>query len=297
MVGTLAAVAFNSFRLSTLTLVGGLAAAGMLALTFVAERALPIRVIPEKHLHPLFPAEASPIYTKWNGFSRIDVYNASTLNRESPDPGFYSLIIDCGAAGTGMHDLSMGVQNYLHQASDYHPAGVAYVGKEHPKVLIIGSGAGREVLEALYFGASSITAVEINPIITDIVTKRMADHWGGLFEQPEVTGHRRKEKYDLIVSVNTMSSAALTSGALTLSETYVVTLEAFEDYWSHLTPNGSLLVTGYNITKLFTPGGQDLPILSPPRCLHNIQNGPACGTPHLTDSTVGLRQSTSNCRH
>ena len=297
MVGTLAAVAFNSFRLSTLTLVGGLAAAGMLALTFVAERALPIRVIPEKHLHPLFPAEASPIYTKWNGFSRIDVYNASTLNRESPDPGFYSLIIDGGAAGTGMHDLSMGVQNYLHQASDYHPAGVAYVGKEHPKVLIIGSGAGREVLEALYFGASSITAVEINPIITDIVTKRMADHWGGLFEQPEVTGHRRKEKYDLIVSVNTMSSAALTSGALTLSETYVVTLEAFEDYWSHLTPNGSLLVTGYNITKLFTPGGQDLPILSPPRCLHNIQNGPACGTPHLTDSTVGLRQSTSNCRH
>ena len=81
----------------------------------------------------------------------------------------------------------------------------AYVGKEHPKVLIIGSGLGKEVLEALYFGASSITAVEINPIITDIVTKRMREHWGGLFEQPEVRlvteegrsfVRRSKEKYD-----------------------------------------------------------------------------------------------------
>jgi len=137
---------------------------------------------------------------------------------------------------------------------------VAYVGKEHPKVLIIGSGAGREVLEALYFHASSITAVEINPIITDIVTKRMPEHWGGLFEQPEVRlvtedgrsfVHRSKEKYDVIVSVNTMSSAALASGALTLSESYIMTRQAFEEYWKHLTPNGTLLVTGYTIPKLF----------------------------------------------
>jgi hypothetical protein len=259
--GTLAAVVFNSFRLLRLTLFAGLAAAGMLALTFVAEQVLPIRVIPEKHLHPLFPSVGSPIYTKWNSFSKIDVYDAPTLDKERPDPGFYSLIIDGGAAGTGMHDLSMGVRNYLVQAPDYHPAGVAYVGKEHPTVLIIGSGAGREVLEALYFGASSITAVEINPIITDIVTNRMAGHWGGLFEQPEVHlvtedgrsyVRRSKEKYDLIISVNTMSATALTSGALTLSESYILTLEAFEDYWNHLTPNGTLLVTGYNITKLFT---------------------------------------------
>ena len=138
---------------------------------------------------------------------------------------------------------------------------MAYVGKEHPKVLIIGSGAGREVLEALYFGASSITAVEINPIINDIVTKRMREHWGGLFEQPEVRlvtedgrsfVRRSKEKYDAIISVNTMSYAALASGALTLSESYIMTREAFEDYWNHLTPNGTLLVTRLiQIPKLF----------------------------------------------
>jgi spermidine synthase len=85
-----------------------------------------------------------------------------------------------------MGDLSMGVRNFLAREPEYRPTGLAYVGKKHPKVLIIGSGAGKDVLEALYFGASPITAVEINPIINDIVTKRMREHWGGLFEQPEV---------------------------------------------------------------------------------------------------------------
>jgi spermine/spermidine synthase len=259
MLGVVAALAFNSFRLSKLTVLAGVAATGMLALSFAAEHALPIRVIPEKR-HPLLPPEQSPIYTKWNSFSRIDVYDAPALDEARPDPGFLSIIIDAGAAGTGMDDLSTGARNYLAHAPQYRPPGLVYVGKEHPKVLIIGSGAGREVLEGLYFGASSITAVEINPIINDIVTKHMRQHWGGLFEQPEVRlvtedgrsfVRRSKEKYDAIISINTYSEAALTSGALTLSESYILTREAFEDYWNHLTPNGTLLVTGYHIAKLF----------------------------------------------
>jgi hypothetical protein len=179
-----------------------------------------------------------------------------------PDPGFRSIIIDAGSAGTGMGDLSEGVRNFLAHTPQYRPAGLTYVGKEHPKVLIIGSGAGKEVLEGLYYGASSITAVEINPIVNEIVTQRMREHWGGLFEQPEVRLvtedgrsflRRSKETYDAIISVHTLSYAALSSGALSLSETYILTREAFEDYWNHLTPDGVLLVTrpDFQIPKLF----------------------------------------------
>ncbi len=262
MLGVLAALAFSSFRLSKMTVFAGLAAAGMLALASVAEQAFPISVIKEKR-HPLQPVGQAPIYTKWNSFSKIDVYDVPAApERGRPDPGFRSIIIDAGSAGTGMGDLSMGVRNFLADAPDYKPAGLAYVGKEHPKVLIIGSGAGKEVLEALYYDASSITAVEINPIVNDIVTNRMREHWGGLFEQPEVRLvtedgrsflRRSKEKYDVIISVHTLSYAALSSGALSLSETYILTREAFEDYWNHLTPNGTLLVTRpyYQIPKLF----------------------------------------------
>jgi spermidine synthase len=258
MFGVLAALVFNSFRPSKLTWFGGVAAVGMLVLAFVAERALPVSVAPEKH-HPLQPAGQLPLYSKWNSFSRIDVYNEPAAPKEGrPGPGF-SIIIDAGAAGTAIPDLTSGTRYYLAHTAEYQPAGLAYIGREHPKVLIIGSGAGREVLEALYFGASSITAVEINPIINDIVTKRMGEHWGGLFEQPEVRlatedgrsfVRRSKEKYDAIIAVNTMSDAALTSGALGLSDSYVMTREAFEDYWNHLTPNGRLVVTGYQIPKL-----------------------------------------------
>jgi hypothetical protein len=258
--GTLAALTFNSFRLSKLTLIGSLTVGGMLVLAFFAEQALPIVVNPGKRLHPLFPQQTSPIYTKWNSFSKIDVYPAPRLDPSRPAPGFYSIIIDGGTAGTGMDDLSMGVRTYLANPT-YHPAGVSYVGKTKPRVLIIGSGAGREVLEALYYGASSVTAVEVNPITTDIVTKRLRDHWGGLFEQPEVHlvndegrsfVRRSNELYDVIISVDTFSGTALASGALTLTESYILTREAFEDYWNHLTPNGVLLVTGYDTTKLIS---------------------------------------------
>jgi hypothetical protein len=262
MFGAVAALTFNSFRLSKMNLLGGLAAVGMLVLALVAEQALPIRVIPQK-THPLQPVGRAPIHTEWNSFSRIDVYDLPAAAEQGrPDPGFRSIIIDAGAAGTGMGDLSAGVRNFLANAPQYRPAGLAYIGKEHPKVLVIGSGAGREVLEALYFGASSITAVEINPAVNDIVRHRMRQHWGGLFEQPEVRlvtedgrsfVRRSREKYDVIISIHTLSYAALSSGALSLSETYMLTREAFEDYWNHLTPNGTLLVTRpyYQVPKLF----------------------------------------------
>src|SRR5262249_15903694 len=57
-----------------------------------------------------------------------------------------------------------------------------------------------------------------------------------------------------IISVQTMTSAAITSGALTLSETYVLTREAFEDYFDHLTPDGILMITRpqEQLPRLFT---------------------------------------------
>ena len=112
------------------------------------------------------------------------------------------------------------------------------------------------------FGARSITAVEINPIINDIVTRQMRAHWGGLFEQPGVKlvteegrnfVRRSKEKYDVIISIQTMTAAAVTSGAMALSESYMFTREAFADYLDHLTPDGIILVTrGLDqVVKLF----------------------------------------------
>jgi len=249
--GFLAAVVFGFSQARRLAVAG--VALGILTFgfAFIADRAVPILVDSQKH-HPLQPYDRPPIYTAWNTFSRVDVYElAAKPENNLPDAGL-GIIIDAGAAGTAIPNLSGGVREYLARAQGYQPAGFGYTKGGHSKVLIIGSGAGREVLEGLYFGASSITAVEINPIINDIITRQMKSAWGGLFEQPEVhlvTGdgrnfvRRSKEKYDAIIALQTFNAAGLASGALGLSETYILTREAFADYLDHLTPDGILLIT------------------------------------------------------
>jgi hypothetical protein len=258
--GFLSASFFGFTEARRLAAVG--AVLGVLVIPFAleADRLIPISITAAKH-HPLQPKNGAPLYTAWNTFSRVDVYDLPAAPENGwPEAGF-SIIIDGGSAGTGIGDLSGGARNYLTRP-DYRPTGIAYIGRTHPKVLILGSGSGREVLEALDFGAQSITAVEINPIINDIVKRRMRAQWGGLFEHPEVNLvtdegrsflRRSQEKYDVIISVQTMTAAAVTSGAMALSESYMFTREAFADYLDHLTPDGVILVTrGLDqIVKLF----------------------------------------------
>ena len=221
---------------------------GTVVLAFYANGLLPITITPGKIL-----LTSKPLFTAWNTFSRIDVFE-TPAKAEQHIPVIRRIVYDSGTAVTSMHDMSIGVREYLNQHkedADYR-TGIAYVGKQKPKVLIIGSGGGAQVLDALHFGAAEITAVEVNPIINDVVQQRMADFWGGLFSQPEVRlvtdegrsfVRRSQEHFDAIISVHTISNAALASGALALSENYVLTREAFEDYLDHLSPDGTIYFT------------------------------------------------------
>ncbi len=262
ILGFLSAIIFGGWHSRDLVLASGALALLALPIALAGDRLIPISIAPDK-IHPLQPRDSSPIHTEWNSFSKVDVFTLPPAPEQGRPRAGYSIIVDAGVAGTEIPDLSMGARNYLEQTDDFRSAGLVYLGKQHPKVLIIGSGAGREVLEGLKFGASSITAVEINPVINKIVSESMRREWGSLFEQPEVHlvtedgrsfVRRSQEKYDAIISVQTMSDAALLSGALSLSETYVLTREAFQDYYDHLTPDGVLLLTRpkWQIPKLTT---------------------------------------------
>jgi hypothetical protein len=260
--GFLAVAAFGYSQARQLAVAGGVLVLTTLLIAFWGDHLIPISVLPSK-LHPLQPAGAQSIYTAWSAISKVDVYKLPrSVDKGRPQAGF-SIIIDDGAAGTEVPDMSGGVRDYLARSSDFRGAGLVYLNRPHAKTLVIGSGAGREVLEGLIFGASSITAVEINPVINKIVTRVLRSSWGGLFEQPEVHlvtedgrsfVHRSNDTYDAIISVQTMSDAALLSGAMNLSETYVLTREAFEDYYDHLTTDGILMFTRpkHQIPKLMT---------------------------------------------
>jgi SAM-dependent methyltransferase len=261
--GFVAAAVFGFKEARRLALTAMTLGAIALVLAPAGDRILPVTVAASKG-HSLLPAppRPAPIYTAWNAISRVDVYPLPADPAKGwPGPG-YGIVIDGGTAASGMGDLSAGVQHWLNTA-DYRPPGLAYIGKEHPRVLILGSGAGREVLEALYFKASSVTAVEINPIINDIVSQRMRGTFGGLFDDPAVRlvtaegrsfVRRSNETYDVILSVQTFSNAALTAGALGMAENYMFTREAVEDYLERLSPDGVLLITRppSQVARLFT---------------------------------------------
>lgn len=264
--GLVAAAIFGFRAAKSIAGLSFVVALGFFVLAFFANRVLPISITPNKTIPP-----TAPIYTAWNTFSKIDVYESKTMPRGTTGRGARRIIFDAGTAATGIVDLRPNVREVLPQLegkTDF-TSNIAYVGKTRPNVLIIGSGGGDQVLDALHYGVGKVTAVEINPIINDAILNRMRDYWGDLYHQPEVEVvteegrsfvRRSKEQYDAIISVHTISNAAISSGALSLAENYVLTKEAFEDYLDHLKPDGVLYFTRpeSQIPRLFSTGREAL---------------------------------------
>jgi predicted membrane-bound spermidine synthase len=246
--GMLAAAVFALKHLRILAVVSAVFCVALFALSFAADRVLPINVTTLKN-----PLPYPPIFTAWNSFSRIDLFERPG-NPAKGFPAMRRFVYDAGTAATGSEDLRPNVREYLQKYTDNqdYPSGIAYLGKPKPSVLVIGSGGGAEVLDALHYGARSITAVEINPIINEVVSGSRNDFWGGMFRLPEVKlvteegrsfVRRSRETCDAIISVHTISNAAVASGALSLSENYVLTREAFENYFDRLAPDGVIFFT------------------------------------------------------
>jgi len=264
--GLLAAAIFGFRAAKKIAGLALILAAGSIVLAFFANNLLPISITPNKA-----PLPTPPIYSAWNTFSKIDVIETQPARANTTSRGSRRFIFDAGTAATGMMDLRPNVREALRQAGDDadYTSNIAYVGKTNPSVLIIGSGGGGQVVDALHYSASKIVAVEINPIINDVITNRMRDYWGDLYQQPEVQVvteegrsyvRRSKEQYDAIISVHTISNAAIASGALSLAENYVLTREAFEDYLDHLKSDGVLYFTRpeTQIPRLFSTGREAL---------------------------------------
>ncbi len=233
----------------------------LFAASFFASSYLPIRITSNKRGAI---TNRALLFSKWNAFSFIEMYETKA-NPAKKVQGARRFVIDGGTAGTGIEDLSMGIDRYIqqHAADSANETTIPYRVLKHPSVLNIGSGGGQQTLEALLMDARKVISIDINPIINHTVQHTMNDYWGGLFNHPKVElittegrsyVNRSREKFDLIVSAHTISNAAVSSGSLSLSENYVLTREAFNEYYDHLTDNGVLFFTRpeSQLPRLFT---------------------------------------------
>ena len=135
---------------------------------------------------------------------------------------------------------------------DYTSAALPYHLVERPEALIIGAGGGADALLALYHHAARIDAVELNPQSVRLVGNTFADFAGHLYDRPDVhvrlaegrgfvAGVRRH--YDVIQLPLLDSFAAAAAGTLSLSESYIYTVEAFQEYLRQLRPGGFVAIT------------------------------------------------------
>lgn len=201
--------------------------------------------------------------TQWNSFSRIDVVEGisgnCTPSRDTRNPsqcadeGLIAKIFIDGGAGTNIisWDGNPESRKELSSWMQYLP----FKMMDDPKVLIIGSGGGRDVIAAVASGSTDVTTVEINPIIYQTV-KSYGNRVGDLYDHKYVHSNvdegrsfvsRSHEKFDIIYIPFVDTWASVSSGGLGVSENFLYTKEGFQEYYNHLNEDGKVVAVRWLI--------------------------------------------------
>lgn len=233
-------------------------------------------------------------YNRWNSISRIMAIpfrpGTDAAYTWCPSPNYplpilphLSLMIDDGAAtpvlpfdGKNLEPVSYLMNDLTALSHRLHGDG---------NTLVIGCGGGRDVLTGLMAGARQIDAVDINPLIFDAMNRALASFNGSLYYHPKVKGivsegrafaRRSPGKYDLIQVAMIDTWAATTTGAYSLTENSLYTIEAFEDYLKALKPEGMLSFTRFffepprqtlKLVSLYLAAAERMGIASPDSCI------------------------------
>jgi len=216
--------------------------------------------------------DARIVQTRWSPFARVDVV-------ETNDPTAKFVFTD-GGAGSYMlrFDGDVNTVSHLQMTPEYLP----FLAHAQPATLILGAGAGKDIVLALLAGASEITAVEVNPAVV-AATRADAAYNGDILDRPEVLlaigdartfVERSRESYDLIY-LNLVYTQAAEPSSLALAENYIFTTQAFQSYFTHLTSDGHLALITHNALE----GSRAM--LTALQALDNLGIAPARALDHL----------------
>lgn len=172
-----------------------------------------------------------------------------SLNCPYPLPQQKGLFVDGNTVGA-IHEASRRLDN-MH-VMDYRTNALAYKLLSNPDVLIIGGGAGTEILNARYHGARTISVVEMNRDIVRLMQGPYREFAGDVYH-PEQTRvfteegrgflHRTDQRFDLL-HINLLESmGSASAGVYAVSENYLFTTEAFMICLDRLKPGGILSVS------------------------------------------------------
>lgn len=255
--GILAALVFERRRRVQLTL--GLLLLMMLALSIAQPDWMSLRMSPYKPLAVtlLFP-DAERSLTLESASARIDVvetrsvrvFPGMSLNAAMDLPQQTAAFID----GDGPLPLTA-----LDPAGDraqafasYMPAALAYELRAGGDALLLEPGAGLPIFIALGAGAAHVTAPFQEPAVRQIAKGPYAPHQNRLLEDPRVFVPARSGRgtlastqagFDVVQFALSDTYRPVTSGAFSLTENYLLTVEALTAGFSKLEQDGILVLT------------------------------------------------------
>jgi hypothetical protein len=191
-------------------------------------------------------------YVRWNAISRVEVNGYSN--------GAKNIVIDADAGTAIMNVDPHGWRGTAWERNLMGTApAVVNVLRPRGEFAIIGPGGGVDVLRAVANGSPSVTGIEINPIIANnIMRGRYADYAHHLYEIPEVHLNvndgrsfirNSPDRYDVIQMTLVDTWASTAAGAFALSENNLYTVEAFQEYFEHLRPDGLIAITRWEFEQ------------------------------------------------
>jgi len=135
--------------------------------------------------------------------------------------------------------------NHLTSALAYHLSPVK-------RVLVLGAGGGADVLQARYHHVKQITAVELDKQVIDLLRNNYRDFSGHIYDNKNIKVYAEEargfvagdnELYDLVQLTLIDSFSASSAGLYALSESYLYTIEALQEYLARLKPQGYLSIS------------------------------------------------------
>lgn len=205
--------------------------------------------------------EPPALYVKWNSFSRVRV--RGTPNTPTPPFGWgFSSVCPCQTPvrqlGIAIDADAFTMMTHFNGNFDklgflrYDVTNIVHYIRPDSRVLIVGSGGGRDILSALEFHQPRVVGVEMNGAILNALNNKFGDFTGHLNRLPQVRlVHaearswitRQQQHYDILQISLVDTWAATAAGALVLSEDSLYTVNAWKIFLSHLTPRGVLSVS------------------------------------------------------
>ena len=194
-----------------------------------------------------------------NGFTaRIDVVESSSIHTypglglfTSGDvPGQAAVFID-GEGPLPITNLSLQEARRLPLITRM-PSSLAYRLRPDASALLIQADTGLNAIIALGSGASVVTIPVDEPALADLLRNNYAEYSHDLFIQGDVIVENRSSRsvlndsnhvFDVIEYTLTDSYYPVTSGAFSLTENFILTVDSFKEAYQRLSENGLIIIT------------------------------------------------------